>query len=422
MSLESAIYKRTVFPNGLRVITEAIPHVRSVSLGLWLDVGSRDESDAEAGMSHFIEHMVFKGTKNRSAREIASYLESVGGVVNAFTSREQTCLYAKFLDQHLGKAIELLLDILNNSLFDKAEIEKEKKVILEEIKDVDDSPGDLVHDRFVRVFFGDHPLGRSILGSRTTVKNMVRPKMLRYLGKLYRPDKTIIAASGNLDHAQLVELVANGFNAEIFEKSRNGRKKPIYRAHRRVFKHKSTQTHVCLGIPSKDFNDPSRTATILLNSMMGGGMSSRFFQQLREHLGIVYNVFSYLDYFEDSSILGIYFGTDKRNVKKAMSAVVHEIERLKSEKLTKDEIDKIKEQLKGNLMLGLENTSSRMNRLAKHEILTGRYISLDETTAAIDSVLPDEITELAKELFDRDRITAVSLGPVTDGIFSALDY
>ena len=417
---ESAIYKKSVFPNGLRVITEAIPHVRSVSLGLWLNVGSRDESDADAGVSHFIEHMAFKGTKNRNAREIASTLESVGGVLNAFTSHEQTCLYAKILDQHLRLAIELLFDLINNSLFETAEIEKEKKVILEEIKDVDDSPGDLVHEKFAHVFFGSHPLGRSILGTKTSVKNITRAAILRHLNSFYRPDRSVIVASGNLEHSYLVELVNNHFNSQAFEKSNNNRKKPLYASRRKIFQRKTSQTHVCLGIPAKDFNDPTRSAVILLNAMLGGGMSSRLFQQLREQLGFVYNIFSYLDFFQDTSILGIYFGTDKRNVKKALSAIVKELNRLKDENLSKDDLGKIKEQLKGNLMLGLENTSSRMNRLARNEFLAGRYFSLDETVASIDAVKPDEIIDVARELFIIDNFTAVTLGPADPGIYSTM--
>jgi predicted Zn-dependent peptidase len=421
MGAESAVYNRTVFPNGLRVITEAIPHVRSVSLGIWLNVGSRDEKESSLGVSHFIEHMVFKGTKTRDASQIASCLESVGGVINAFTSREETCFYAKFLDEHLPMAVELLFDLINYPLLDTAEIEKEKRVVLEEIKDIEDAPSDLVHDKFAKAIFGSHPLGWPIQGTRTSVKALSRKMVLGHLRKFYRPDRILVAASGNLKHADLVNLVL-GYSEVIDPKpSPDGRQKPVYKPVRKIFKSKSSQTHVCLGAPARDFNDPNRAALLLLNSLMGGGMSSRFFQKVRENLGLAYNIFSYLDYFQDTGIFGIYLGADKRNVKRAITAVMGEMDRMCKETLSEGDLSRIKEQLKGNLMLGLENTSNRMNRLAKHEFLTGRYISLDETVASIDSVKANDITDIARDIFVHDKFTAVTMGPVDTGVYAALE-
>jgi predicted Zn-dependent peptidase len=421
MAAESAIYKRTVFPNGLKVITEAIPHVRSVSLGLWLNVGSRDETESSLGVSHFIEHMVFKGTKSRDASQIASYLESVGGVINAFTSREETCFYAKFLDEHLPMAVELLFDLINNPLLDLKEIEKEKRVVLEEIKDIEDSPSDLVHDKFAKAIFGDHPLGWPIQGTRTTVKGLSRAVVTSHINRFYRPDRMVVAASGNLDHARLKQLVSKNYNASGSKSGADGRKIPIFKPVRKIFKRKPSQTHVCLGLPARDFNDPSRVPLLLLNSLLGGGMSSRLFQRVRENLGYAYNVFSYLDYFQDTGIFGIYLGADKKNAKRAISAVMGEMDRICNEKLSADDLSRIKEQLKGNLMLGLENTSNRMNRLAKHEFLTGRYISLDETVASINAVKADDITDIAREIFVKDRFSAVTMGPVDKNIYEALE-
>lgn len=421
MSSEAAVYRKTVLPNGIRVITEATPHVRSISMGLWIDVGSRDETDLDSGVSHFIEHVVFKGTKNRNASETASYLESVGGVINAFTSREQTCYFAKILDQHLPMAVELLFDLINNALFESESIEREKRVILEEIKDVEDSPGDLVHDKFAGIIFGKHPLGRSILGTRTTIKNMGRAALLRHIRKFYRPDRMMVIASGNLTHEQLVELVEQHSAPLPVKPSPNGRQKPAFKTSRRIFPRKTAQTHVCLGIPVREYKEPGRTAALLMNALLGGGMSSRFFQHLREQLGLVYTVFSYLDYFEDSGIMGIYLGTDKRNVKRAIAAVMTEMESLKNDKLAPADLARIKDQLKGNLMLGLESTSNRMNRLAKHELLLGRFIDLDETVAGIDSVTPDEIVELAREYFVKEKFSASTLGPASDGIYSIFE-
>jgi predicted Zn-dependent peptidase len=418
---ENSAYRKTVLPNGARIITETIPHVRSVSLGLWVDVGSRDETIQSSGISHFIEHMVFKGTDTRRASEIASYLESVGGVLNAFTGREQTCYYAKFLDQHIDKAVEILFDLINNAVFDRQDIEKEKKVILEEIHDIEDSPSDLVHDLFAAAIFGKHPLGRSILGSRNSVISMNRPKVLRYRSRFYRPDKIIVAACGNLEHDHLVELTTRYINPRVLPAARNGRRKPSFKPNRRTYRRKTNQTHVCLGIPAREFVHESRTAMLLLNSVLGGGMSSRLFQRLREDLGLVYSVFSFLDFFADNGVFGIYLGTDKNNIRKALIAVKSEIEAVIADRLDAAEIEKAREQLKGSLMLGLENTSNRMNRLAKHELLANKYISLDETVSAIDGVTADEILEMARELFWPGQFSAVVLGPVKGDVYTALE-
>jgi predicted Zn-dependent peptidase len=421
MAAESAIYQKTILPNGVKVLTETIPYVRSVSLGLWIDVGSRDESNQSSGISHFIEHMAFKGTRTRSASEIASYLESVGGVLNAFTGREQTCYYAKFLDEHLEKAVEILFDLTNNPTFINSDIEKEKKVIIEEIRDIEDSPGDLIHDLFAGAIFGGHALGRSIMGTRSTVRGMNRSKVLRYTEKFYRPDRIIVAACGNLQHKRLVQLTNKYVDQRIMPEFPDGRKKPKFKSYRKIYRRKTNQTHICLGLPAKEFTHESRTALLLLNSILGGGMSSRLFQRLREDLGLVYNVFSYLDFFADNGIFGIYLGTDGKNVKKALAAVKKEMDNITRSKLSRTEVEKSKEQLKGNLMLGLENTSNRMNRLARHELLVDRHISLDETITTIDAVKPDEVTEIARDVFQSNQFSAVALGPVKGDIFSALE-
>ncbi|MEE9555216.1 MAG: pitrilysin family protein [candidate division Zixibacteria bacterium] len=415
-------YKRTVLPNGLRIITESIPYVRSVSLGLWLDVGSRDEPLSSLGISHFIEHMVFKGTRTRSPSEIASHLESVGGVLNAFTGREQTCFYAKFLDEHLDKGVEILFDLINNPLFGSSDIEKEKKVILEEIRDIEDAPGELVHDLFAEAIFSDHPLGRPILGNKKTVMGLNRGKVLRFVGKHYRPANIIVAASGNLEHNRLVKITKKyadrNNNSPV---SPNNRKKPKFKALRQVFRRNTNQTHICLGLPTKEFTNESRGAMLLLNSILGGGMSSRLFQHLREELGLVYTVFSFLDFFADNGIFGIYLGTEKTNAGRALGAIRHEIDRITENRLTDLELASAKEQLKGNLMLGLENTSNRMNRLAKHELLANRHITLDETVAGIDAVTADDVLKVAREVFLSNQFSAVTLGPVKGNIYAALE-
>lgn len=418
---DSVIYNKSVLPNGLTIITESIPYVRSISLGLWLDVGSRDELSVSNGISHFVEHMVFKATKNRNASEIASFLESVGGTLNAFTSREQTCYYAKFLDVHLDKGVEILSDLVNNASFSNSDIEKEKKVILEEISDIEDSPGDLVHDFFAATVFGNHPLGRPIMGDRKTVKNMNRAKILRYVGKHYRSNKMVLAACGNLDHDVLLDLAEKYFGNLSPVEYKNGRSKPSIKPIYKSFNRKTAQTHICLGLRALPFNHKSRPAMLILNSILGGGMSSRFFQRLRENLGLVYTVFSYVDFFADLGLFGIYLGTEKKNVKNVLSAIKMEIETICTEKLTPDELRNAKEQLKGGLVLGLENTSNRMNRLAKHEFLAERHISIDETIAGIDAVKADEIIEIARLFFEEKRFSGISLGTVKKDIFSTLE-
>jgi predicted Zn-dependent peptidase len=418
---DSVIYNKSVLPNGLTVITESIPYVRSISLGLWLNVGSRDESTVSNGISHFIEHMVFKATKNRNASEIASFLESVGGNLNAFTSREQTCYYAKFLDEHLDKGVEILSDLVNNASFASNDIEKEKKVILEEISDIEDSPGDMVHDLFASTVFGNHSLGRPIMGDRKTVRTMNRAKILRYVNKHYRSNKMVLAACGNLNHKALVELANRHFGDLAPIEYKNGRKRPTIKPAYRSFNRKTAQTHICLGIQALPFNHKSRSALLILNSVLGGGMSSRFFQHLREDLGLVYTVFSYVDFFEDVGLFGAYMGTEKSNVKSVLSAIKKEIDLICTKKLSPDELHHAKEQLKGGLVLGLENTSNRMNRLAKHELLAERYISIDETIAWIDKVGADEIIEVAREIFSGKRFSGVALGTAPKDIFYALE-
>ncbi len=421
-TLES--YQKTILPNGLRIITESIPYVRSVSLGLWLDVGSRDEPRSSLGICHFIEHMVFKGTKTRTPSEIAAHLESVGGVLNAFTGREQTCFYAKFLDEHLEKGVEILFDLVNNPLFGTSDIEKEKKVILEEIRDIEDSPGELVHDLFAEAIFCDHPLGRPILGNKKTVLDINRGKVLRFVDRHYRPANIIVAASGNLEHDRLVDIVrkfVDPFNHSFGAVTPNGRKRPRFFPKREIFRRATKQPHLCLGLPTNEFTHPSRSAMLLLNSLMGGGMSSRLFQHLREDLGYVYTVYSFLDFFADNGIFGIYLGTDKKNAGKAIKAIGSEVERITEQRLSVQELNSAKEQLKGNLMLGLENTSNRMNRLAKHELLANRHISLDETVMGIDCVTCDEVNEVAREIFLSNKFSAVTLGPVKNDIYSALE-
>jgi len=405
-------YSRTILPNGLRIISESIPAVRSISIGLWIDVGSRDEPRGLEGISHFIEHMVFKGTTSRNPQQIAAYVESVGGILNAFTSREQTCYYAKIIDEHLPRAVEIIADLAFNGKIDKDDVEKEKNIVIDEINEVNDTPSDLVHDIFAQSIFGEHPLGRTIMGSVSSVKGLSREKIVGYLHSTYQPGQMIVAASGNLKHAELVRLVKKYFPSIQNNHAALKRALPKLRSGYSVKYRKTNQTHICIGTPALCFDHPRRAALMLLNSIMGGGMSSKLFQKIREDLGMAYTIFSYLDFFMDAGIIGVYLSTDKKKAAAAIDIVIKEIRKFKDYRLPANELESAKEQLKGSLVLGLENTSNRMNRMAKHELLLGRYISVDETIAEINKITAAQVRDLANKLFRRDKFTITVLGPV----------
>ena len=413
-------YRKTILPDGLRIVSESDPTVRSISIGLWVDIGSRDEPSGYEGISHFVEHMAFKGTTTRSPYDIVSYIESVGGVLNAFTTRENTCFVARVMDTHLARAVEILADIVHNSRFDKSDIAKEKQVVLDEINEIKDTPADLVHDLFAETIFDGHPLGKPILGTFRTVRSFTQTKILDFLQSNYERGRMLVAASGNLDHLQLVDLVSRHFRTIP---DSNRRRSMLARRVRRVkprlkpglssFYRKTAQTHVCIGGPAMTFDHPQRAALLVLNSILGGSMSSRLFQRIREDLGLAYTIFSYADFFEDAGVMGIYFSTEKQNANKALTAVFGEIRRLTVEDVPSDELEMAKEQLRGSLILGLENTSHRMNRLAKHELLLGEYLTIEQSVAELQQVNSAQVRSLAARLLRKGKFSVVSLGPVT---------
>jgi predicted Zn-dependent peptidase len=324
------IYRKTVLKNGIRVVTEKIGYVRSVSIGVWIDVGSRDERDDERGVSHFIEHMLFKGTKKRSAKEIASSLESVGGALNAFTSREQTCYLARVLDEYLNIAVDVLADILKNSLLSSSDFEREKKVILSEIKDLEDLPEDLAHDLLMNNMWQKQPLGRSIFGDAESILRMTRSKLINFIKRNYVSPKVVVACSGNLNHQDLVEIIERKF--QFHQADEIPRVDPLLLEtdhHKVVVNRKTAQTHICLGIPTFPYKDKRRYASLILSNILGGGMSSRLFQSIREKLGLAYNIYAFADSFEDTGVFGIYLGTHKKNTVRAIDLVLKEIRRIK---------------------------------------------------------------------------------------------
>jgi len=408
-------FNRSVLDNGIRVLSETVPSVRSVSIGAWVDVGSRDEPKDINGISHFIEHMVFKGTTNRTALEIAESLESVGGNLNAFTSREQTCFYAKILDEHLPKAVDVISDLLLNPLFKEDDIEKEKKVVIEEIQDVQDNPSDLIHDIFAKTIWGSNPIANPIMGNKETVNALTRQKLFNYMAKHYFPKRTIVAASGNLEHKKLLELVetkfeykgdVDGVNSDRISPNVSSR---INRQEKDI-----GQVHISLGFPTIEFKDKRRIALLILNTILGGGMSSRLFQTVREKEGLVYTIYSFLDFFTREGLIGFYFATSTGQVAKTLELVYKVFNEIKGDSISEQELYYAKSQLKGNLVLGLENTSNRMNRIARHEILLGRFISIDETIASIDKAGRDEIIDIANYVLDPNRMNLASLGPADE--------
>lgn len=405
------MFKRSELKSGIRIVTESIPHVRSVSIGVWINVGSRNETDGNNGVSHFIEHMMFKGTKNRNSFDIAESLESVGGHLNAFTGKELTCYYAHILDEHLPIAIDVISDILKNSLFDAGEIEKEKQVVLEELKTIEETPEDLIHELFASDLFSNHPLGLSTIGKRETIQNFSQNQLVEYVKQNYSSNEMVVAAAGNLEHDQFVNLVEqkfDGFNNadSVIDLPHAG-----LRTGTNIIEDGAIQAHICLGTQSYSYASEKKFALLVLNTLLGAGMSSRLFQNIREKYGLAYSVYSFIDFMFDTGMFGVYIGTDKQKIDDSISLIQKELASLMNENISPQELSRTKSQLKGNLMLGLENTSSRMNRLAKMEIYLQTHYGLDETLQAIESVTQNDVMATAKELFDKSRIFTTILKP-----------
>jgi predicted Zn-dependent peptidase len=391
---------REVLPNGLTLLTEAMPHVRSVAIGIWLKRGSRHEMPRETGISHFIEHMVFKGTRNRSAEEIAAQVDSIGGHMDAFTAKEYASFHLKVLDEHLPLAVEILADIVLNPLFDPLEMTKEKKVILEEIKMVEDTPDDLVMELFTQSFWPDHPLGRPILGTRRSVLGFARDELLAFFRSVYQPRNIVISAAGHLDHASTSELVRRHFGA--LGSGGNGRAvRPPRPAARVVTRSKKEleQVHLCLGTPAYPQAHRDRYGAYILNTVLGGSMSSRLFQNVREKRGLVYSISSGVTSYSDAGSLTVYAGTSLDSVGEVVRLTVEELKRMKGEAIPGEELRRAKDHLKGSLMLSLENTGSRMSYLARQEIYFGRTFGLDETLAEIEAVEADDVRRIANDIF-----------------------
>lgn len=389
-----------------------MPHVKSVSIGFWVNAGSRDEDPEVAGVSHLIEHMLFKGTTRRSAKDIAKTIDSVGGTMDAFTSRENTCFYAKVLGEHLPLAVDLLTDVLLNSTFDPANIERERQVVLQEIRMIEDSPDDLIYDLFAETIWGDHPLARSVLGRKETLSKIGRGEIMAYLKDFYQPDRLIVSAAGDLVHERLVDFLLTSMKGWD-GKGRNpnsSRPEALYRVLNT--ERNSAQVHLCLGVEGLPYAHPERYTLNLLNAIIGGGVSSRLFQEIREKRGLAYSIYSYHSSFRDSGLLVIYAGTNPESYEEVVDLISAELRRLASEPIEEEEFKEAKEQLKGNLMLGLESTSSRMTRLAKMEIYMGRIYDLDEILKGIEAVTPERFHSLTQMFLSNRKYALSSIGPI----------
>ena len=405
---------RETLGSGLTLVTERMPEVRSVAIGVWLRRGSRHEALAASGVSHFIEHMVFKGTKHRSAERIAAEVDSIGGYMDAFTAKEYASFHLKVLDAHTELAVEILGDIVQNPLFDPREMAREKQVIFEEMSMVEDTPDDLVMEIFSEAFWPDHPLGRPILGTRQSVGRFKREHLASYFKRVYRPDNILIAAAGHLEHEQLSKLVGRHFagleGRAVAEARVPGASKP--RTECRIVarsKRQLEQVHICIGARAYPQAHPDRYACYLMNTVLGGSMSSRLFQNVREKRGLVYSISSGVTAYTDCGALTVYAGTRLDSAPEVVRLTIEEMRRLRDELLPEEELRRAKDHVKGGLLLSLEGSNARMNHLARQELQYGKQLGVDELMQSIEAVSADDVRRVAGEIFD-GRLAAAVLG------------
>lgn len=411
------MYQKSILPNGLTIVTETIPYVKSVSLGAWIKAGSRFETLENQGISHFMEHMMFKGTAKRSAKEIAETIDSVGGQINAFTAKEHTCYYLKMLDSHLELAVDVLSDMLLRADFADGDIAKEREVVKEEIHMYEDTPDELVHDLHMERVWPAHTLGRKILGTLQTVDAFDQHKLRSYYDAHYRPDNIVIAAAGNLTHAALREMLERmlcfpACSTAAVEQALPPKFQPGTSFHDKAIE----QTHICLSTPGLAQAAPEMYTLHILNNLLGGGISSRLFQTIREEMGLAYSVYSYQANYSDAGLFGIYAGTRPENGPEVLRIVRATLDELRKTGISADELAKAKEQLKGNLLLGLESSSSRMSRLGKLEIILGKYVTLEEVVRKIDAVSRDNLQQMIDGLFREGEVCLTVLGPQRKGV------
>jgi predicted Zn-dependent peptidase len=415
---QGGLVKRTVLPGGLRIITEQMPSVRSAAIGIWVNVGSRDEVASQTGSAHYLEHLLFKGTKNRSALDISSTIDAVGGEMNAFTSKEVTCFYTRVLDTSVPEAIEVLVDMITSATITSIDVDQERQVVLEEIAMRDDDPADIVHEQFSRALFGDAPLGRSILGTVENISSLSRRSIHGFYRKYYSPDRLVIAVAGNIDHASIVKQIRKAFNLGGVDLA--GEETPYVppKVKTKVshtggfvkFDKTTEQANLVIGVPGLDRGDERRYIQSVFNAALGGGMSSRLFQEVREKRGLVYTVYSFGQQFQDAGMAGVYAGCSPKNLEQVTQVITDVLDEVALNGITKAELAKAKGQVSGGMVLGLEDTSSRMSRIARSEMNHGYVPSVSQVLERISSVTLDEVQALAHHLWSQERLTAV-VGP-----------
>ncbi len=407
------MYRKDTLSNGIRVVSETMPKSRSMSIGVWVKVGSRHESPQIGGVSHFIEHLFFKGTEKRTAKDIAIEIDALGGEMNAFTSQETTTYYVKVLDEHLPTAIDILADILLGSKFDPREMDKERKVILEEIKSVEDTPDDYIHEFLTNTVWQDNSLGRPILGTKETIKALTHKDIIAYIENYYIPKEIVISVAGNFDHDPMVEMLNTSFG----KLARTGIPKqevtPGFTRAVAVKKKQLEQVQICLGCKGIQFTHEDRFVMAALNSVLGNSMSSRLFQEVREQNALAYSIYSYVTSYRDTGLITVYAGTDPSNALEVVRLVVKEFKKIKDEGITPAEDSRIKNQIKGNLVLSLESSNSHMSRIARQEIYYGKYFSMDDIIKGVEKVTGDQVQRLARQLFTPENMSLTILGPLS---------
>ncbi len=403
-------YRKTVLPSGIRVVTEALPGVRTVALGVWVETGSRFEPPSWSGIAHFTEHMMFKGTRRRTAQRIAEEADALGAQLNAFTDREHTCYYVRVLSEHLPKVTDLLADMLTASLFEEEAVDRERQVILEEIKMYEDSPDDLVQDLFLETVWAHDPLGRPVIGFRETVESLRRPDFLEFVSREYRSPRLLVAAAGDVDHDRVVEQAADLLSPLTAEADPRGARAPSVSLDSTYRAKDTEQVHLCFGYPGLPQGDPDRYVQSVLDHVAGGGMSSRLFQEVREKRGLVYSIGTFSVMYRDAGAFAVYAGTSPERAREVLDVSLRELDRLRQEPVPQEELGRAKESLKASLMLSLESTASRMFFLSRSELYYGRRITPDEVLAELEAVTPERVQSLAQRLL-RGRPALAAVGP-----------
>ena len=404
---------KTILSNGVTIISKAMPYVRSVSMGVWVSTGARDESEAESGLSHFIEHMIFKGTQKRSALQIAKEFDAIGGQSNAFTAMEHTCYHAKVVDEKLPTMVDILSDIFLYSVFDKNEIEKERPIIFQEIGMVEDNPEEFIHIMASQNYWGDHPLGRSVLGNRENILRFDTDKIRHFFKRFYQPERILITAAGNIEHHQLIDLLAPCFESILPTKNRFPLRTVPTGQHSVTILPKSLeQVHICLSMPGLAISDPKRFALTLLNTVLGGNMSSRLFQKIREDKGLAYSIYSFASSHQDAGMFGVYTAVNPDQDQITIELILDELSQLKRFTISSSELSDSKDYIKGNLYLAAESPDNQMVRLAHNELYFSRHVSINEVVKNIESVTVKDIRELAQKLFAPGKLALSLLGEV----------